>query len=151
MESIFQASNMDISSVIQLAIAPVFLLAGIGGSLSVMTTRLGRIVDRGRLLNDRLAQADEQQLEQINAELVILYRRAKLTNKAISLCTTSALFICLVIVVLFINVLFELHVGIIIAFLFLVSILSLIAAYLLFLREVGLSTSTFRFRGHARR
>jgi len=50
MDTFFQVSS--ISQVIQLAVAPVFLLAGISGALMVMSNRLGRIVDRGRYLKE---------------------------------------------------------------------------------------------------
>lgn len=143
MDWLFQTA--DISRVIQLAVAPVFLLAGISGALNVMSTRLGRIVDRGRQLHRQMEKADEKRMVRLKAETVILRHRAGLTNKAITLCTTSALFICLVIVALFIGALLELEVGVLIAFLFVVSIVCLIMSLILFLKEIGKSTMAFRF------
>jgi len=49
----------NVSHVIQLAVAPVFLLTGIGAILSVLISRLGRIVDRGRVLREQRKVVDE--------------------------------------------------------------------------------------------
>ena len=42
-----------IAQVIQLAIAPVFLLTAVGTIIGVLSNRLARIVDRTRVLEDR--------------------------------------------------------------------------------------------------
>jgi len=143
MEQFFQVT--DISSAIQLAVAPVFLLAGITGALNVMTHRLGRIVDRGRFLKDKKAICDEIERSLVMSELKSLTRRATLTNWAISLSTCCALLICLVIVVLFIGAVMNFEVVIFIAFLFVLAMLCLILALMLFLKEIALSTSVFMF------
>ena len=66
-----------ISHIIQLAVAPVFLLSGIGAMLAVMTGRIGRIVDRTRVLEPLLAESDGPQRTAIQAELSRLSRRAR--------------------------------------------------------------------------
>ncbi len=134
----------DISHVIQLAVAPVFLLAGIGGILSVLSIRLGRIVDRARLLEERLSDANNEARAVIHNEHKRLSRRARLANRAISLCTITALLICTVIVVLFVGVFLELNVAVVIALLFITSMVSLIAALLIFLKEIFIGTSSLR-------
>lgn len=48
----------DIAHVIQLSVAPVFLLAGIGSILGVMANRLARVVDRARILEGRMATTE---------------------------------------------------------------------------------------------
>lgn len=143
MESLIQAS--DISNVIQLAVAPVFLLASIAGTLNVLSMRMGRIIDRGRVLNDRHCTAESPEAGEVDNEQRLLARRSRLINRAIALCTMSSLFVCLVIVVLFLDALFSLNQETLIAILFIVALLSLISALLLFLREIGLSLRAFRF------
>jgi len=143
MESLFQVT--DISSAIQLAVAPVFLLAGISGALNVMTHRLGRIVDRGRYLKDKQPTCNEEEEALVIEELKCLTQRATLTNWAISLSTSCALMICLVIVVLFIGALLNLEVAIFIAILFVLAMLLLILSLMLYLKEISLSTSAFMF------
>jgi len=143
METLFQVSS--ISSVIQLAVAPVFLLAGISGTLMVMSNRLGRIVDRGRFLKDKKPYADEEAMNEIRDELNRLDIRAAYTNWAITLATSCALLICLVIVSLFLGALLDVNVAGFVAFLFVVGMMFLSIALVLFLREIRLSTSAFQF------
>jgi hypothetical protein len=143
MEGLLQAS--DISTVIQLAVAPVFLLASIAGTLNVLSMRMGRIIDRGRVLNERNCEQGTPQFEECDTEQRLLARRARLINRAIALCTMSSLFVCLVIVVLFLDALFTLQQEQVIAMLFILALLSLISALLIFLREIGLSLRAFRF------
>lgn len=143
MDSFFQISS--IASVIQLAVAPVFLLAGISGALMVMSNRLGRIVDRGRFLKERKASASVEELQDIRAELNRLDTRASYTNWAITLATSCALLVCLVIVSLFLGALLEVNVASFVAFLFVVGMMCLSLAFMLFLREIRMSTSAFEF------
>jgi hypothetical protein len=143
METLIQA--IDISGVIQLAVAPVFLLAGISGTLMVMSSRLGRIIDRGRYLKELCQRSDTENKDQCLEELDCLKVRARYTNWAIFLCTSCALLVSLVIVMLFLSALFNLDVEIFIASLFVIAMLCLITSFILFLREVRLSTSAFRF------
>ncbi|HEX5831244.1 MAG TPA: DUF2721 domain-containing protein, partial [Gemmatimonadaceae bacterium] len=95
------ASVESVAHVIDLAVAPVFLISGVAAMLVVLTNRLGRIIDRARRLEDRLPDADATHAEALHHELALLARRARLINLAISLCTTSALLVCMVIGALF--------------------------------------------------
>ena len=96
----------DIAQIIQLAVAPVFLLAGIGAILSVVTMRLGRVVDRARQLEDALrADPDELSDCRMRAELAVLDKRMVFCQRAIGLCTIAALFVCFVVAALFVGVL----------------------------------------------
>jgi hypothetical protein len=135
----------NISNVIQLAVAPVFLLASISGALNVLSLRLGRIIDRGRVLNDIPYEPGSDQYNEADSEQRQLARRAKQIHNAIALSTTSALFVCLVIVVLFLDALFQLHLETLIALLFIIALLCLITGLLIFLKEISLSTHAFRF------
>jgi hypothetical protein len=133
-----------ISHVIDLAVAPVFLIAGISGALNVLSLRMGRIIDRGRKLNEQF-DGREQLDADSDREQFQLAVRAKLIHRAITLCTVSALFVCLVIVCLFVDVLLGLGLQYFIAGLFVFALLCLIAGLLIFLREIGISATAFRF------
>jgi len=85
----------DVSHVIQLAIAPVFLLTAIGTLLNVLAGRLGRAVDRRRVLTAGLPSLDEQHAATARGELAFVARRVKIIYAAIALAVTSALLICL--------------------------------------------------------
>ena len=88
---------------IQLAVAPVFLLSGVSAMLAVLTNRLARIIDRGRLVEAELPRAVPETAPAMRHELAVLARRARLINWAISLCTVCALLVCAVIVALFLG------------------------------------------------
>ncbi|MCX7143097.1 MAG: DUF2721 domain-containing protein [Proteobacteria bacterium] len=136
------ASITSVSHVIQLAIAPVFLLTGVGSLLAVLINRLGRIVDRYRSLEKGKPGAVGDAATEADVEMAILSRRARLIHWAISLCTVGALFICIVIAMLFIGSMVQVGVSRIIALMFVAAMLALIAGLLLFLREIALATGS---------
>lgn len=142
---ILLGSSTGISHVIQLAVAPVFLLASISAALNVLSMRMGRIIDRGRKLNEVGGDEPGCTADDVDTEQRLLAERARLTHRAIAMCTLSALFVCLVIVFLFLDALFSLNMQWVIAFLFIMALGVLILALVTFLREIGKGTNAFRF------
>jgi Protein of unknown function (DUF2721) len=131
-----------VAHVIQLAVAPVFLLSGIGAILAVMTNRLARVIDRARALEQqRLAGSAEDHMR-IDAQLATLARRAALASRAIALCTLTALFICAVVATLFLGVFFGFDASIWVALLFIAAMVAVFAGLVFFLREIFLATSS---------
>ncbi len=137
----------DIGHVIQLAIAPVFLLTGVCTMLMVLTNRLARIIDRTRVLEDRLDVAHH---DAYMDELDILYRRWHLINLAITLSTACGLLICLVIAMLFLGDTTNLPLDRYIAALFVAAMIFLIGSFMYLLREIFVASSTLRARRHVR-
>ncbi len=137
-----------VAHVIQLAIAPVFLLTAIGTLLSVMTNRLSRIIDRARLLESRLESAPPESAPGIHSHLATLSRRAKLINRAITLSTVTALLVCTVIAILFLGDFLRCNITFPVAFLFILAMLSLVLALLNFLREIFIATVNLRIGPH---
>jgi hypothetical protein len=133
-----------IAHVIQLAVAPVFLLTGVGAVLAVLTQRLARIIDRARVLEERLPVAAEESRPRYLGQLGLLARRARLMNRAIGLCTTCALLICAVIVTLFIGAFLETDVSLAIGPLFVAAMLALFGGLLMFLGEIRLAMTGLR-------
>ena len=133
-----------IAHLISLAIAPVFLLAGIGSILNVLAGRLARSVDRWRRLEDQYAGLEGETLAEAMRELHILDRRMTVINLAIGCCTGSALFICLVVAILFVADLADFPFGRPIAYLFIVAMLLLVCGLILFLYEVRLAMRSLR-------
>jgi len=133
-----------IAHVIQLSVAPVFLLTGVGAMLAVFTNRLGRVVDRARALESRLPETAEPEREAIHAELATLSRRAQLINWATSLCAMCAILICLVIAALFIGSFLAVDVSAVVGLLFVIAMLMLTVGLMSFLKEVHLATMTMR-------
>src|SRR5687768_2336008 len=107
-----------IAHVIQLSVAPVFLMAGVSGLLSVLTNRLGRIIDRARLIEGQLQNGAGDTKQQIPERLLVFSRRARLMNMAITLCTACASMICLVIIALFAGTFLEVNLAKVVALLF---------------------------------
>lgn len=130
-----------VASAIQLSVAPAFLLTGIGAILSVMANRLARVVDRFRVLRMR----EDRQPREIE-EMNMLLRRSRWVHWAISLSTMSALFVCIVIAALFTGTELQVYPSRLVAILFIVAMLALIAGLLCFLREIHLSTNTIQWQ-----
>ncbi len=135
----------EIGHIIQLAIAPVFLLTGVGTNMLVLTNRLARIIDRIRLIEEGPERSGEgggtPRGEAMQAELGILFRRAKKINRAIFLSTCCALLICMVVAALFIGDALNLRLGTLIAALFVFAMVTLTASFVYLLREVWLATA----------
>jgi predicted membrane-bound mannosyltransferase len=130
-----------VSAAIQLAIAPVFLLASIGAILSMLTIRLGRVVDRARLVEQRALQASkDDHKERLQTETLALWRRIKIINWAMRLAVGSALLICVVIISLFFAAFASIEIGTLLAALFILAMLSLVLALLCLLLETSIST-----------
>jgi hypothetical protein len=130
-----QASLTALARIIQLAVAPVFLISGVAGLLTVFTNRLSRIIDRARSLG-----MVETRSSLMVEELRLLNRRARLIHRSITLATTSALLISMVIVILFLGVFLPLDVAAIVGVLFVGAMITLIAGLVTFLKEVRLAT-----------
>ena len=136
----------DISHIIQLAIAPVFLLTGVGTKLGVLTNRLGRIIDRSRVLEDRIKSKSEADHADAWEELDTLFRRAHLINRAITLSTSCGLLVCVVIAALFIGDSLRIDLAKLIALLFVLAMFSLIGGFVYLLREVFVATGSMSMR-----
>jgi len=130
-----------VAHVIQLSVAPVFLLTAVGTILGVLSTRLGRIVDRSRALLDRLENLPAVQKGPLETELALLVRRRTFINLAITSSTISALCVAAVIATAFLGFIVEWRVSGAVAVLFLLAMLFFVGALLLFLREVMLAAS----------
>jgi hypothetical protein len=140
-------SCMDIVHLIQSAVAPVFLLSGVGVTLGVLTNRLARIVDRARSLELRVDE-DGARAESTAASLRVLARRAHYINTAIALCTISALFVSLVVMSLFASAFTSINLSGAIAILFVAAMICLTGAFGAFLVEVRIATQALRFGSH---
>lgn len=141
---VLEFSDVSVAHAIQLAVAPVFLLSGIGAILAVMTSRLGRIIDRARALEERLDSASAELQTTLRVDLITLSRRAKLIGFAITLCTTTALLVCTVIAVLFLSAFLRFDASITVALLFIAAMLAFFLGLLWFLREIYLATVNLR-------
>jgi len=133
---------------IQLAVAPVFLLSGIGAILNVLTARLGRVVDRARRIEAEIEAMPEPAREAALDLLVMLDRRMVAVQYAVGLCTTSALLVCVVVAILFLGDVLLLNWSPVVATLFVGAMVLLSAGLLLFLHEIRIATRSVRVQRH---
>lgn len=136
----------DVAHVIQLSVAPVFLLTAVGSILGVLSTRLGRIVDRSRVLIERLEGLEGPRRDEMQEELDMLFRRRHLVNVAIGCGVGAALLVAGVIVAAFVGFILGWKVSAPIAILFIGAMLFIVGALLVFLREVMLAALAVRQR-----
>jgi hypothetical protein len=135
---------VDIANAIQLAVAPVFLLSGIGVFLGVLTSRLARIVDRARKVEDSLRQATSGAPGEAAEQLRVAARRSRFINASITLSTVAALLVALVIALLFASTFVPINLAGSVAILFVLAMIALIGALLSFLLEVRIAIAALR-------
>jgi hypothetical protein len=140
-----EAHVPQIAEVIQLAIAPVFMLTALGAVIGALNVRLGRAVDRRRDLEERLLPGmSAAELPSAQAELRTIGRRIHFVYLSILSAVLSGLFICLVIATGFVGAFVSTDLSRTIAAMFVAGVVALIACLLLFLREIFLAVSTPR-------
>lgn len=135
------------AEVIQLVVAPVFLLVAIGSLLGVVTGRLGRVVDRARELESRLLQGVEKREHgAYTAELRTLDRRIRYNSWSINFLSMAALIVALLVAALFVSYLWAKAIPVAIALLFITAIVGVMLGIIFFIAEVYLATRTVRVR-----
>jgi hypothetical protein len=134
----------EISHVIQLAVAPVFLLAGIGTIMGTLVNRLARIVDRARALESLVRHGDAPPGTEVTEEVRLLRRRARAVHTAIALLVTCALLVTLLISAAFLGAFITTDVSRIVAVMFVVAMFAFSGALLAFLHEIWLAMWSFR-------
>lgn len=126
--------------VIQLAITPVILLSGVGALLLTLTNRLGRVVDRTRIIAGELRhRPDGAERAHLEKQLSILWRRAKLVRIAVTFAGASMLLSCLLVMGIFADMQIERDLSRELVVLFVTSVVSLIASLVAFLRDIWMS------------
>lgn len=135
-----------VSEAIHDAVAPVFLITGIGSILSVLVNRLGRAVDRSRIINDMSLKEKKAYVDELN----IIISRTTWIRRSIGLITLSALSVCISIGSLFIEVNLGLNLPNIVTIMFISAMSALILGLLCFLREVILAAQEVIAPNHRR-
>jgi hypothetical protein len=138
----------NLAQIIQLAIAPVFLLAGLGSFLNVCASRLARIVDRARKLEPRILESRGEEHDRLIREIRMLDRRTQVVNRAIFSTVLAAVLISIVVILLFAAFLTGLRFGNAIALLFIAAMLATASGFAIFLHETRLGTKSVRIGSH---
>ena len=129
----------EIVPVLQVAIGPVILISGVGLLLLTMTNRLGRAIDRARLLKAELSKRTEEEREQILAQVAIIYRRARMIRLSIILAALSALLASALIITLFVTALLRWEEGFFIGLIFIACMTALFVSLVAFIYDINLS------------
>ncbi len=130
-------SLREIAPVLQLALGPVILISGIGLLLLSMTNRLGRLIDRSRLLSEARRNAKEADRERVEAQIGVLTTRARVMRRAIVYAVVSLLFAAILIITLFLAAVLRWEAVTVVVVLFACCIIALIASLVAFLRDVN--------------
>jgi hypothetical protein len=141
----YVGQSIDVAHLIQVSLTPVFLISAVGVILNVMTSRLARIVDRARVIEERLHQKDfHGSVPEMHRLLHVAARRARHMNRAITWITVSALLIAVVVISLFVNAFLRWDLSAFIALLFILTMVTLAGSLLEFLIEVRIATASLR-------
>ena len=135
-----------VGDIISHALAPVFLLAGIGGLLNVCAMRIARIVDRAKAIEPELLASRDLEHERLQGELRVLDRRIVIVNWAIFFTVVSAIMVCAVVVLLFADPFTATPLGSAIAILFMASGITISLGFFIFLVETRLDSRSARVR-----
>ena len=133
-----------IAHAIELSVAPVFLLSGIGVFLGVLTQRLARVIDRARPLEQRLDTAGDAERAGLERELRLLARRGRYINRCLTASVSSAIAVALVVVLIFLSEFIRFPLAAPVSVLFIAAMLSLLVGLVYFLLEVGVATRQLR-------
>lgn len=133
-----------IAQTIQLALAPVFVLVAMGNIMSLLSTRLGRVVDRSRFLQERYDETTGDEHDMVVNEMRLIDRRIKLVSRALLLLVISGVTVAFTVGLLFLEELIEIELSRLAAASFFLAIALLIGALLLFLFETRVATAALR-------
>jgi uncharacterized protein DUF2721 len=141
------AALTAVGRAIQLSVAPVFLLSAIGAMLSVMTSRVGRVVDRARVVVSLLKESAPDDRGPLQKELASLALRVRLIQRSITFLTLTAILVCSVVATMFIAAFFSARFAAPVAFFFVSAMALFLVGLLYFLREIFIATANVRI-GH---
>ena len=136
---IMESHLTDITRVIQLSVAPAFLLVAMGTLITILSNRLARIVDRRRVVQERPGALASESAGEQPQEMALLIRRGNLIYFAILFAVLGALLVCLVVAGAFLGALLSVELAQVVAGLFVLAMVAMVAAWSLFLGEVYLA------------
>lgn len=133
-----------IGEAIQLALTPVFVLVAIGNIMNILSTRLGRVVDRARTLQAMHVATEGPEHDMVVREIRVTDKRITIITHAIRILVLSGLAVGITVAVLFLEGLAELDLHVAAAITFLAAIVLLLAALVLFLQEIRIAAEALR-------
>jgi hypothetical protein len=130
--------------IIQASTTPVILISGLGLLLLTMTNRMGRIIDRTRVYAAQLRQAEATERQQLEIQLELTWRRAKIVRLSLTFATSSMLASAALVIAIFLGATLRVDLAPLMLVLFLAAIALLVAALVTFLRDIFVSLLALR-------
>jgi hypothetical protein len=134
----------EIIPVLQVAVAPVILISGVGLLLLTLTNRFGRAVDRTRQIHREMREAAAADQARLATQVEVIYRRARLIQRSIVMGVLSALFAAMLILTLFFTALMKWDSAVLICLLFICCLVSLVVSLLTFIMDIRLSLQALK-------
>ena len=133
-----------IAQTIQLSLAPVFVLVAIGNIMNILTTRLGRIVDRSRVLQKLYGETSGAEHDAVVTEMRFVDRRIQLISHALLILVSAGIGIGVTVGTLFLGEMLgrEFRIATEVSFLAAITLLMVALVYLLL--ETRLVARTLR-------
>ena len=129
----------ELAQILQTAISPVALISGVGLLLLSMTNRLGRTIDRSRILARERKNADRAQSESASVQIKVLFQRSAILRLSITYAAVSILCASLIIISLFLIYIFKLDLLGLVTIFFILSVLFLVTSLVFFIRDITLA------------
>jgi len=126
---------LDLARAIQLSLAPVFLLSAITGMLSLISTRLTRVIDRARELQGQPGEA---------GDLTMLRLRMALLTRAIESASITGILVAIVVAVTFVSTITVFDLAAVVVPLFVLAMVTLIVALMLLLFDSRIASRQIR-------
>ena len=133
----FGMNPVNLLAVIQAAIAPVVLISGVGLLLLTLSARLGRIVDRTRLVAAELHAAPQDERGPLEHQLAVLRRRARLIRLSLTLSASAVALIGVLMTLLFLGLVLGWNVTLACTLLFVAALTCVVVAMFVFVRELS--------------
>jgi hypothetical protein len=130
--------------IIQASTTPVILISGLGLLLLTMTNRMGRIIDRTRVYASQLRKSEPKERKQLEVQLELTWRRAKIVRLALTFATSSMLSSAALVITIFVGATQSIDLGALMLLLFVLAIAFLVASLLAFLRDIFVSLAVLR-------
>jgi hypothetical protein len=144
-------TSSAVLNAIQLAVAPVFMLTAIAAMIGTVATRLARIIDRARVLEERLDAGMSIDTDAVYWELNRLKLRGRICNWSVGLLAICGMLIAATVMVLFLGETIFVRVEQLVPWTFLGALGIFVIALVFFLLETFLATHTLRFGKHPAR
>lgn len=138
----------DLIRILQVAIGPVVLISGVGLLILSMTNRMAHLIDRIRSLVRETA-ADERRQAVLRAQLAVLLKRSRLIRLSLMMFVLSILIDAMMIIALFFVKLYSLDAGLVIAVLFSLSLLCVIAGLVFFIADITINLRALKLETEA--